>query len=70
MTGLPTFDQIRTLGTDITQADDAHAIMTIDKQTTLRDLLQAAMRMRKLAGRQRVSFYHPRDPGILSRKRR
>jgi len=43
------FDQVHTLGTDITQAGDAHALVLVDDKITLPAFLQGAMRMRQLS---------------------
>lgn len=48
------YDQRRTTGTDIVQASDAHAFVSLGPKTLLRDWLQGVMRMRKLGGFQRT----------------
>lgn len=43
------FDQVHTLGTDITQTGDAHALVLVDDKISLPAFLQGAMRMRQLS---------------------
>lgn len=50
------YDQVHCTGTDIAQAKDAHALVTVGLKTLERDLLQAVMRMRELKGNQRITF--------------
>jgi hypothetical protein len=50
------YDQRHTTGSDIAQIAKAKAITTIGENLTLRDLLQAVMRMRQLGKRQNVEF--------------
>lgn len=63
------YDQRRTTGTDLKQAQDAHAFVSLGADTLKRDLLQASMRMRELREGQRVEFVVPKEcqdthPGI------
>jgi hypothetical protein len=46
------YEQIYTTGTDIPQADTAHAILTMDKSMILSDFQQALFRMRKIEAKQ------------------
>lgn len=50
------YDQKHTTGIDITQDENAHAIMTIDEQTMKRDSFQGGMRMRKLSEKQSITI--------------
>ena len=54
------YDTPHTVGTDIVQSEEAHAILSIDKQTSLRDLLQAVMRMRQLSENQTIDYFVPK----------
>ena len=42
------YDEAHTVGTDITQATKAHALVLADEKTSLQDFLQGSMRMRGL----------------------
>lgn len=55
------YDQRRTTGTDIKQASDAQAFVTLGADTLKRDLLQASMRMRELRDKQRVELVIPKE---------
>lgn len=50
------YDQRHTTGTDIQQASNARAIVTLDESTYLRDLLQGVMRLRLLGANQTVDY--------------
>ncbi|MCS5708234.1 DUF3638 domain-containing protein [Candidatus Berkiella cookevillensis] len=50
------YDQKRTTGTDIKQADNTLAIATISEKTTFRDLAQGCNRLRDLKGLHRVEY--------------
>lgn len=50
------YDQKHTTGVDITQMDDAHAILTVDQKTMYRSTAQGALRMRKISGEQSITI--------------
>lgn len=50
------YDQKRTTGTDIKQADNTLAIATVSEKTTFRDLAQGCNRLRDLKGLHRVEY--------------
>lgn len=54
------YDQRHTTGTDIKQTFDTIGIMTMDIDTRLRDVLQGAMRLRELAGKQTLKIVAPK----------
>lgn len=60
------YDQSHTTGSDISQMDNAVALVLLDSTTNLRDLLQGVMRMRKLSESQSVEFVlsNRMDPSI------
>lgn len=53
------YDQVHTLGTDITQTDNAHALVLVDEHISLASFLQGVMRMRLLAQGQTVDLVVP-----------
>ncbi|HBI22563.1 MAG TPA: hypothetical protein DDY37_08330, partial [Legionella sp.] len=54
------YDQLRTTGTDLRQAEHAHALVLIDHTTPMNRFLQGAMRMRGLVeGEQRIDIIVP-----------
>ncbi len=53
------YDQARTLGTDITQDEQAHALVLVDEKTSLQSFLQGNMRMRGLGQKQSVELITP-----------
>lgn len=53
------YDQRHATGVDIKQCSYAHALVTINDSTTLRDLLQSTMRMRGLVTKQMLQFVIP-----------
>lgn len=53
------YDQVRTTGTDITQADNAHALVTISENTTQSNLLQGVKRFRQFHANQSVTLIAP-----------
>lgn len=55
------YDQQHCTGTNIKQAPNAKAAVTINKNQTLRDILQAVWRMRGLALGQKVHFVLPNE---------
>lgn len=55
------YDQRRTTGTDINQATEAHALVTLGVKTLSRDYLQAVARMRGLKNAQRIECVIPKD---------
>ncbi len=58
------YDQRHTRGTDIKQALNAVALLTVDKDTLAKDYEQAAMRMRDLAGSHQVITLLPSDVAV------
>jgi hypothetical protein len=50
------YDQSHTTGTDIKQAPSARALLTVGKDNTLRDIFQAAWRMRGIGIGQTISY--------------
>lgn len=50
------YDHQRTTGADVSQSDEARAVITVGKHLILRDLAQAAWRMRGLEKNQAVDF--------------
>lgn len=50
------YDQKRTTGTDIKQADNTLAIATVSEKTTFRDLAQGCNRLRDLKGLHRIEY--------------
>lgn len=50
------YDHQRTTGADVSQAPSARALLSFGRHTILRDLLQAAWRMRGLGKRQAIDF--------------
>lgn len=50
------YDHRHTTGANILQTNEAKAIVTFNESATLRDVLQAVMRMRKLLHNQKVEF--------------
>lgn len=59
------YDQRHTTGTDIKQAFDAIGVVTVDRDTKLRDLLQGAMRLRELRRSQEVEIILPKEVSRL-----
>lgn len=55
------YDHRHITGSNIAQEERAKAIATFSESVTLRDLLQAVMRMRKLLLHQHVEFVYPKD---------
>lgn len=55
------YDQSHTIGTDLKQDFNATAIVTINKNSSMRDLLQGVMRMREYPYNQRADFIVPQD---------
>lgn len=55
------YDQRRITGTDVNQALNAHALVSLGVKTLERDLLQAVMRLRDLKNAQRVEFVIPKE---------
>lgn len=53
------YDQMHTLGTDITQAENAHAIVLTDERDSFQGLIQGNMRMRGIAQNQTLEFILP-----------
>lgn len=53
------YDQNHTRGTDIKQDTYAHAVMSVNKKTELKDVLQGAMRMRQFAQAQTINIILP-----------
>lgn len=54
------YDQARITGTDIVQAPNAHALLTISEKTTLTDFLQGKKRFRNLGNNQNSTVIAPR----------
>ncbi|MEI8366613.1 MAG: DUF3638 domain-containing protein, partial [Parachlamydiaceae bacterium] len=50
------YDQSRTVGADVKQADDALGVLTVGRSMLLRDLLQGAWRLRGLRKQQKITF--------------
>jgi hypothetical protein len=61
------YDQVRTLGTDITQDDNAHALVLVDQKTSLQAFLQGSMRMRGLRQNQTIEIVAEQQLKTLSR---
>jgi hypothetical protein len=59
------YDQKHCTGADIAQDMRAKAALTINKNTTLRDLLQSAWRMRDLDKGQKISLFVPQEVASL-----
>lgn len=59
------YDQRHTTGTDIKQAFDAIGIVTVDRDTKMRDLLQGVMRLRELRKSQGVEIVLPLEVSQL-----
>ncbi|MFA5880170.1 MAG: DUF3638 domain-containing protein [Candidatus Margulisiibacteriota bacterium] len=55
------YDHVHTTGADISQKFNTKAYLTIGKSMVFRDLIQSAMRLRKLAGKQSLSIFLPED---------
>jgi hypothetical protein len=55
------FDQIHTIGANIKQSANAKAIVTLDKNTLKKDLLQGVMRMRGFKANQTVDIWAAND---------
>ena len=53
------FDQVHTLGTDLTQDEHAHALVLVDEKTSLQSFLQGSMRMRGLGEKQSIEIITP-----------
>lgn len=59
------YGQRHITGVDIEQPSHSRAIVTLDKDCTLRDLLQGAFRMRKILLHQRVDFFISKTYGEI-----
>lgn len=67
---LTIYDQCHTTGMDIKQAPAARALLTIGKDNTLRDVFQAAWRMRGIGKGQTISFLvTPEVASLVERNR-
>lgn len=55
------YDQVHSTGVDIKQFKKAQALVTVGKNTILRDLLQSTMRMRELAAEQTMHIVIPKE---------
>ncbi|KAA0175363.1 hypothetical protein FNF27_03064 [Cafeteria roenbergensis] len=67
---LTIYDQCHTTGMDIKQAPAARALLTIGKDNTLRDVFQAAWRMRGIGKGQTVNFLvTPEVASLIQRNR-
>lgn len=55
------YDQAHTVGADILQAPDAHALCLVNQKTHLQSFLQGVMRMRQIAGQQTIDIVVPSD---------
>jgi hypothetical protein len=53
------FDQVHTLGIDLAQASNAHAMVLMDEKGSLPNFLQGCMRMRELAQNQTLELIVP-----------
>jgi len=63
------YDQTHCIGTDVLQDNEAKAIVTVDKDTLQKDLLQGVMRMRGLAVAQDVEvFVSPEIKELLEKE--
>lgn len=54
------YDQRHTTGVDIVQPTNAIGFLSLDKETSIRDYLQGALRMRKLAAGQNIRLLIPK----------
>lgn len=55
------YDQAHTVGTDIVQGDEAHALVLVDEKVQLQSFLQGSMRMRKLSQKQTMEIVTPEN---------
>ncbi|NDH69207.1 MAG: hypothetical protein EBY22_15175, partial [Gammaproteobacteria bacterium] len=62
------YDQVHTLGIDIQQASDSHALVLIDEKSTSQAFLQGTMRMRELSLGQTVELIVPKRIQGISRE--